>query len=140
VPTINGAASNPESHAALCPSAKCEPGVLLLGIVEADGSVAFLKQKLRVDEFFTRIALEGRTPEKRFRFAGTCRKSGCQQWTGERCGVIDRLFADNPAFRSSGDLPDCGIRVNCRWFSQWGEKACGICPHVITDMTTTGAS
>jgi len=138
VPITASAASKAEGHAALCPSAKCEAGALLLGVVEADGSIAFLKEKMRVDESFVRVALGGRTPEKRFRFADSCRKSGCQQWTGARCGVIDHLLADNPTFVPSGKLPDCAIRDSCRWFLQWGEQACGICPYVVTDMTTRG--
>ena len=127
-PPINGAGAK------LCPSARCEPGALLLGVVQGDGSVEFLRERRRVDEFFVQLAREGRTPEKRFRFGDVCRKSGCQQWTGSRCGVIDRIAADNPGFRGNGPLPECGIREGCRWFDQIGESACAVCPHIITNM------
>ena len=119
----------------LCPSARGEPGAILLGVIQADGSVAMLAQKQRVDEFFVKLAHEGRTPEKRFRFADSCLKSGCQQWTGNRCGVIDRVLADNPDYVGAAELPACSIRSDCRWHQQIGAQACGVCPLIVTDLT-----
>ena len=87
-----------------------------------------------VDDFFVTLAHEGRTPEKRFRFADTCVKSGCQQWGNSRCGVIDRMLDANPGFVATGALPACSIRSDCRWHLQWGARACAICPLVITDL------
>lgn len=124
-----------DQGAALCPSAKCSEDAVLLGLVQADGSVSFLQEKLRVDRFFVELAHQGRTPEKRFRFADTCMKCGCQQWTGSRCGVIDRVLADNPDFVSHEEPSQCSIRAECRWHRQHGLAACAICPLVITDMT-----
>jgi hypothetical protein len=121
-----------DSGAALCPSARCEKDAFLLGVIQEAGAVAFLSQRMKVDQFFVELAHQGRTPEKRFRFAGTCMKAGCQQWTGSRCGVIDRLITDNPEFH--GALPACPIRSDCRWHKQHGARACAICPQVVTDL------
>jgi hypothetical protein len=120
----------------LCPSARCQEKAILLGVIQQDGSVSFLAERMKVDQFFVELAHQGRTPEKRFRFADTCLKCGCQQWTGSRCGVIDRLMADNPEFRAA--LPSCSIRSDCRWYQQHGTNACAICPQVVTDLTEHG--
>jgi hypothetical protein len=87
-----------------------------------------------VDEFFNKLAHEGRAPERRFRFADTCVKSGCRQWDNGRCGVIDRVLAANQNFRAEPELPPCSIRADCRWHLQWGLRACGVCPLVVTDL------
>src|SRR4051794_5199030 len=120
-----------------CPSARCEPGATLLGVVGADGTVGYVTPQLTVDEAFVVQARRGRAPEKRFRFAGGCVESGCAQWTGSRCGVIDRVLdgglVEAPEPGARGALPHCAIRPGCRWFEQSGAEACGVCPLVITD-------
>lgn len=121
----------------LCPSAMCEPGVKLLGIVGKDGRVSLLEEAILVDKTFASIAHQGRTPEKRFRFTTPCLKKACQQWKNERCSVgdevISALSSEEPSDQTS--LPKCGIRNNCRWYNQSGEKACLICRDVVTDTT-----
>jgi len=123
-----------------CPSARCEPGATLLGIVEADGRVGYITPALQIDEKFVEQAQRGRAPEKRFRFAGTCVEGGCAQWTGTRCGVIDRALAadvvEPPLKAAREPLPQCAIRSSCRWFAQSGADACRVCPLVTTDTTT----
>jgi hypothetical protein len=122
-----------------CPSARCEPGATLLGIVNADGTVGYVTPPLQIDAGFVEQARQGRAPEKRFRFAGSCVEGGCAQWTGSRCGVIDRVL--DSGLPVDGDaptraaLPRCAIRSTCRWFAQSGARACGACPLVTTDMT-----
>lgn len=118
----------------LCPSHTCEPGAILLGIVMRDGRVAFSSDRMIVNQEFVQIAREGRTPEKRFRFGGRCVQSGCRQWTGERCGVIDSITEAVDIDVESAALPECSIRSECRWFYQSGAEACAICPEVITDL------
>jgi hypothetical protein len=118
----------------LCPSSTCSPGAILLGVVQSNGTVAFLEQQRILDEFFVKLANEGRQPEKRFRFADPCVKSGCMQWGNGRCGVIDKVLAANPDYRNGEPLPTCSIRTDCRWHMQWGARACGICPLIITDI------
>ncbi len=125
---------------ALCPSSRCTPGAVLLGVVQSNGTIGFLKQRRIVDEFFVNLAHEGRQPEKRFRFADTCVKSGCLQWANGRCGVIDRVLAANPDYKNSEQLPACSIRTNCRWYLQWGARACGICPLIVTDLRQDAAA
>ena len=116
----------------LCPSSRCERGAVLLGIVLPDGRVAFAADRIVVDDGFVKAAREGRSPESRLRFAAPCVRGGCRQWTGSRCGVIDRVTAADPP-PAAPDLPDCSIRPHCRWYLQSGAAACAVCPEVITD-------
>ena len=119
-----------------CPSAPCAPGNSLLGVVGEDGRVHNLRTALTIDEGFVAAAQEAGRPEARMRFAGTCVTSGCKQWTGSRCGVIDRVLghieAELDTLRQA-DLPPCTIRGTCRWFGQSGADACAACPIVVTD-------
>ena len=122
------------SEKKLCPSHNCQEGTILLGIVMRDGRVAFSPDRIIVNEEFVQIARAGRAPEKRFRFSGQCVQSGCRQWTGKRCGVIDSIIESVDIDLESADLPECSIRSECRWFYQSGAEACAICPEVITDL------
>jgi hypothetical protein len=117
----------------MCPSSVCREGAVLIGIVMPDGRIGYSAEQVKVDADFVETARQGRQPEKRFRFAGTCVKSGCGQWTGSRCGVIDHVaeeFKDVAVM----ELPQCSIRDSCRWFAQLGAEACGVCPLVVTDL------
>ena len=117
----------------LCPSSTLQEGAILLGIVMPDGSVAYAKDRIVVDENFVRGTQGGTPAEQRFRFSSPCMKGACNQWTGSRCGVIDEVVeavgGDVPS-----SLPHCSIRPQCRWFAQQGAAACGACPLVITDQ------
>jgi hypothetical protein len=121
----------------MCPSARCEEGAVLLGIVGSNGVVGYVRPQMRVDRDFVEAASGGRTPEKRFRFAGSCVEAACGHWTGSRCGVIDRVLhlRDEGALIESDELPHCTIRSRCRWFAQRGTEACAVCPLVVTDLT-----
>jgi len=113
-----------------CPSGRCRPGSLLLGIVTSSGRVAYLRPPPTVDEEFVERAGEGRLPEARFRFAEPCVEDGCANWTdGGRCAVADRVVATTED--ASAPLPPCGIRASCRWFAQAGRQACAGCPLVL---------
>lgn len=119
-----------------CPSARCEEGAILLGVVNRDGLVSFVRPQLRVDNDFVREAYQGRSPERRFRFASTCVEGACRQWTGSGCSIIDMALNEQEAGRVprlARPLPRCSIRASCRWFAQAGALACGVCPLVITD-------
>lgn len=122
------------SEKKLCPSHTCEKGAILLGVVMRDGQVAFSSDRIIVNEEFVQVARAGRAPEKRFRFGGQCVQSGCKQWTGTRCGVIDKITDSVEINVGNSNLPECSIRSGCRWFYQSGDKACAICPEVITDL------
>ena len=66
------------------------------------------------------------------RFTNRCETSGCMQWTGSRCGVIDRAMAllEEPV---AAQLAPCTIRATCRWFDQTGPSACSTCALIVTD-------
>lgn len=127
------------SEKKLCPSHNCQEGAILLGVVMRDGRVAFSADRLIVNEEFVQIARAGRTPEKRFRFGGQCVQSGCRQWTGKRCGVIDSIIESVDINVETAHLPECSIRSECRWFHQNSAEACAICPEVLTDLREDSA-
>ena len=117
------------SHS-LCPSAPLYAGSKLLGIVNTEGEVDLLAEPLDIDEAFVEAALQGRQPEKRFRFVNKCVKSACQQWTGTACGVVQNVLDKIETQYWKAELPECSIRSHCRWFQQEGENACKVCPLV----------
>jgi hypothetical protein len=127
-----------DSPTVLCPSARMKEGAVLLGIVQADGRIAFAAHRLEVNQDFVQSALQGRPAEKRFRFSDVCVQSGCRQWTGERCGVVDQILAAAPADQLSLEMPECSIRPQCRWYNQNGWQACRVCPLVVTDCIEEG--
>jgi hypothetical protein len=116
-----------------CPSATCTEGSQLIGIINQKHEFNFLKVPLTVTKPFIEQAVKHGSPEKRFRFASKCVQSGCNQWTGIRCGVSDHILESIESSLHKTDLPDCAIRATCRWFFQNGELACRVCPLVTTD-------
>lgn len=117
----------------LCPSGRCRPGALLIGIVGPDGRLGYLSPAIPVDDDFVARARAGRTPESRFRFAEPCVEGRCAQWAGDRCGLIGELLASPHAGapEQAAPLPRCAVRGWCRWFGQRGAQACRICPLVV---------
>lgn len=124
--------SQPQQADKACPSARAEPGNLLYGRVNG-GVVERLGMPLVVDQSFIDSVSVNGPPEQRFRFAGQCLESGCGQWTGTTCGVIERVLAELAPDAGPAPLPRCAIRPTCRWYDQEGPAACGACTHVITD-------
>ena len=117
----------------LCPSAPAQMNSILLGVVQIDGSVAFVKDRLQVTREFLDIAAKDGAPETRFRFSSPCIGSACKQWANGGCSVPGRLVEILPRAASTNPpLPNCSIRDQCRWFDQEGAAACRICPVVIT--------
>jgi hypothetical protein len=117
----------------LCPSARCEKGAILLGVLDAAGRLGYIRPALKIDDDFVVGAAKGRAPEERFRFAQPCVESGCRNWTGERCAVID----DALGFGAAADsLPACSIRRACRWFAQAGPSGCAVCPLIVRNVRT----
>jgi hypothetical protein len=116
-----------------CPSSRCEPGAVLLGIMLPSGQLAYAAERVVIDEEFVAIANEGRSPEARFRFSSPCVRGACRQWTGTGCGVIEAVLAQEQPAATDGPLPHCSIRSTCRWFAQSGREACAVCPKVVTD-------
>jgi hypothetical protein len=126
-----------DSTERLCPSAKCEEGAVLLGIIGPQGSLAYINPRVEVDASFVDEAKQGRAPEKRFRFAQPCMEGKCHYWTGSSCGVVSGVLAEISNVETEMGLPRCSIRKDCRWFAQEGPKACYVCPLVVTDLNAT---
>ena len=121
-----------------CPSAPCAPGATLLGIRGGDGKIHNVRTPMQIDQDFVDVATQTGAPEARMRFASKCETSGCAQWRGEKCGVIERLM--DRMHRDVHQVPDprlqpCVIRQSCRWFSQRGGGACEACAMAITDQS-----
>ena len=123
----------------LCPSARGEPGALLLGRLGDDGLIAIAAAPFAIGETFVEAAGEG--AERRFRFAAPCQGSRCAQWTGSRCGVLDRVgpWLESMGATPDAGPPDCAIRTACRWRRQSGLEACRICRFVVTEGDTAEA-
>lgn len=117
----------------LCPSAPADVKAILLGVVQSDGSVAFIKDRIEVTREFLDIAAKGRAPETRFRFSSTCLGGVCKQWSNGGCSLPERLPDMIPRSDAvDASLPSCSIRDQCRWFDQRGAEACRICAVVVT--------
>ena len=113
----------------LCPSYTCVSGAHLIGVVQANGRVAFLGRPLEVDRTFVDIAKQGRPPELRFRFSAACAESACANWKLGVCRVAAQI--SQPAAVSTTELPNCGIRAGCRWYHEQGCDACAACPSIV---------
>jgi hypothetical protein len=136
---------DPMSESAiLCPSWRCEAGASLIGIILPNGSVAFSKDRIVVDDAFVEIARQGRSPEKRFRFSSTCKRAACVQWADGKCSISEIIVRDHqerhPDSNEPFVLPECSIRPHCRWHLQSGDEACRACPEVITDQSSERAA
>lgn len=134
--TVSAARSPaPDDAPRSCPSAPAAPGARLLGLLGPDGRVHNVKSVVTVDDGFLQAAAEGGPVEARMRFASRCQTSGCAQWTGSRCGVIDKALAHIEAAIpvEAGALPPCTIRSDCRWYAQTGARACAACSYIVTD-------
>jgi hypothetical protein len=111
----------------LCPSAPMCKGSKLLGIVNAENEIDIIEKPIDIDNGFTESASKGRAPEQRFRFVNSCVKEGCQQWDGSSCSVVKIVLDKIEKKNWKNELPVCGIRDECRWFTQEGANACKVC-------------
>ena len=142
----------------LCPSAAAEPGVIVLGIRRADGTIGYLPGQLTADADFV-AAVQDRAATD-FRFAAPCARGGCGHWRADpapdrsdspasdrssaglpsgQCSLIGRLRDVVADQYHADELPRCAIRATCRWFAQDGRDACRICP-VVTRASGAPAS
>lgn len=127
-----GAEDGSDASALMCPSSRCEPGSSLIAVLGDEGRLAHITPALPVDEAFAERARAHGSPEARMRFASPCLQSGCGQWTGSSCGIIEQVVAAGVT-PTEGRLPRCAIRPSCRWYAQEGAAACRACPMVVTD-------
>ncbi len=117
-----------------CPSSSIKLGASLIGALNNEGSIGFISNAVTVDEEMLKMLKQVAEPERKFRFSNTCIEKGCNQWQNGGCSVIVKVMHQNDDFVVDANLPDCSIRESCRWFYQDGSKACGFCPHIITNM------
>jgi hypothetical protein len=114
-----------------CPSGLCSSGNLLIGIVQNNGVIASIRPALQVDDDFVRKAHDASNspPETRFRFAGPCVSTSCEQWAQGRCTVGDAVAQELPG--GDSHLRACVIRSTCRWWAQNGPAACHSCSGIV---------
>jgi hypothetical protein len=106
----------------------------VLGIILPDRTLAYADRRYRIDSTQAEKLRQGPlAAEKRYRFASSCAQSGCMQWSGGKCGVIEEVLDEARPNVHLRKLPECSIRSQCRWFSQRGEESCFVCPFVVTD-------
>lgn len=118
-----------------CPSAECSSGNWLFGLVRGDGTVGRLTPPVKIDKEFVDIANLGRDPQKRFRFVGDCVEKRCEHWNEKKCQIAKQIVTaieSDVAQEPIREPQKCSFRPECRWFSQEGWAACGVCLHVIT--------
>lgn len=122
-----------EKKGKICPSAKFSKGAFLIGIRNEKEEMDILDEPIKItEEIFNEFKATNTKPEKTLRLANKCIESGCKQWTGEKCGVIDDVLERVEEQYMKDQLPDCAIRPTCRWYSQQGSLACKVCPLVTT--------
>ncbi|NWG26263.1 MAG: hypothetical protein HXY30_17920 [Pseudorhodoplanes sp.] len=108
----------------------------MLGVVEANGEIAFLPERVGVTQAFAAAARSYGAPEARFRFSAPCCRSACGQWNGDGCSIAAQaaVLAERPAIAADPrSPPHCSIREICQWFSERGEAVCRTCRFVITE-------
>lgn len=122
-----------ESEKKTCPSSKFTKGASLIGIKNDEEEIDILAEPIKItEELYEQLKSADVKPEKAIRLANKCITSGCKQWTGEKCGVIDDRLAKVEESYLKDHLPECAIRTTCRWYSQQGDLACKVCPLVTT--------
>ncbi|MBM0236503.1 hypothetical protein JNW88_03840 [Micromonospora sp. ATA32] len=116
------------------PSTPAANATVFLGMITPAGRVAYVTPQLPAEVALAAAGTD-RPVESQYRLAGPCVTSSCGFWTGEHCGLGERLAtsyqeAVGPA---ETELPRCAIRRTCRWFAEQGAAACAACSHVVTD-------
>ena len=102
---------------------KCVSSARLIGIVQAHRAFAYQGGPLPIDRQFVEVASQGRPPELRFRFASACAEGGCANWGANGCGIAAQISRSDRT--SMSELPNCGIRPQCRLFPDRGViRAC----------------
>lgn len=117
----------------LCPSATGQTeDARIVGFIGRDGIVSPMVTPIPLTGAVREAA--GPQPERVFRLSGRCAQEKCSNWSGESCGLIDRMIQDvhrNRMPEQTGKLPACGIRASCVWWGQSGPEACRVCKYVI---------
>jgi len=121
------------NHGKLCPSHRLSKGASLIGIKNKEGKFDMLPEPIKVDQtLYHEFQSHATKPEKVLRFTNKCVQSGCKQWTGTKCGVIETVLEKVEQQYIEDSLPNCSIRNTCRWYDQRGGEACKVCSLVTT--------
>ncbi|NJP32065.1 hypothetical protein HCJ94_08770 [Micromonospora sp. HSS6-12] len=118
----------------MCPSTPAANATVFLGMITPAGRVAYVTPQMPA-EVALAAANADRPVESQYRLAGPCVTAKCGFWTGDHCGLGERLVASyqETAAPAETDLPRCAIRRTCRWYAEQGRSACAACSHVVTD-------
>ncbi|MEG3635890.1 hypothetical protein [Micromonospora palythoicola] len=119
----------------MCPSTPAGNATVFLGMITPAGRVAYVTPALPAEVAVAAATEADVAVETRYRLAGPCVTSRCGFWTGEHCGLGERLVASyaQTVGEPEVELPRCAIRRTCRWFAEQGPAACVACAHVVTD-------
>ncbi|WP_433531688.1 hypothetical protein ACQPYA_06245 [Micromonospora sp. CA-263727] len=125
----------PDPSERMCPSTPVANATVFLGMITPAGRVAYVTPALPAEVAVDAAAEAGGPVEGRYRLAGPCVTSRCGFWTGEHCGLGERLVSSyaETVGPPEIDLPRCAIRRTCRWYGEQGPAACAACAHVVTD-------
>lgn len=117
----------------LCPSAPCGPDAMLIGRLAEDGVVHLTDRPLQMTPDLVGAIGGPEAANKSLRFASPCRGAACGHWDG-KCGVpgMARHLA-KPQPKAAVALPDCPIRLRCRWYAQDGSTACQLCINIVRE-------
>ncbi len=118
-----------------CPSSRFSKGAYLIGIKNEQEEMDMLATPVKITaELYGQMhsSAAGTKPEKTLRVANKCVESGCKQWTGTKCGVIDNVLQSIEEKYLKDQLPECAIRSTCRWYAQRNIEACRACSLVTT--------
>ncbi len=116
----------------LCPSASAGEEAVVFGVRTGDGAepgIRYLDHPVPASSEVLALA-QPVDPREVFRMASPCAESACAHFSQSRCALATRIAQHLP--EAVDELPACGIRRSCRWFSQEGKSACLRCPAVIT--------
>ncbi|WP_233512414.1 hypothetical protein [Micromonospora deserti] len=128
-------AHRPDPPERMCPSTPAANATVFLGMITPAGRVAYVTPQLPAEVALAASAASDAPVESRYRLAGPCVTASCGFWTGEHCGLGERLVASyqETAGPTAPELPRCAIRRSCRWYAEQGAAACAACSHVVTD-------
>ncbi|MFI6759000.1 hypothetical protein ACIBF5_07620 [Micromonospora sp. NPDC050417] len=119
----------------MCPSTPKANATVFLGMITPAGRVAYVTPPLAAEVALAGLPDPTEATESRYRLAGPCVTSSCGFWTGDHCGLGERLVASyqETGVPDEAALPRCAIRRTCRWYAEQGPAACPACSHVVTD-------
>jgi len=108
----------------LCPSQSTVDGSVVLGHITPGDSLVRTSGADSPDA-------DTPTPEgSSVRLVGDCRHERCAYWS-DSCQLAGAIIDESD---STGELPVCSIRKQCRWWLEHGRAACGTCSLVSYTM------